>query len=371
MIYRRGKNGTFWYRFRFAGRMIHESTRSASKTVAREAERQRRRELVERVNNIGKKRELPPTFAVASKRWLETWGPTVAESTLNSARWALKPVLAVFAAKLLCDIEPGDIADYQRSRLQAGKQGRTVNIEVGKLSQVLKMYDQWRPFDGKVRDCRERKTIGKALTREQESALLQAAAKADSACYTAVVVALNTTMCKKEICTLRWSQIDFEKRTLVVGESKNDARTGRLIPLNVVAYEALFRWAGRYPDAQPAHFVFPSCESKHVDHTRPTKGWRTAWRHALKQAGFRCRFHDLRHTAITKLAETQASDSTVMGIAGHVSREMMEHYSHIRTEAKRKALDAIAAQAVFEGAVHQNVHQIEAGVSDTPRKPLN
>jgi integrase len=59
------------------------------------------------------------------------------------------------------------------------------------------------------------------------------------------------------------------------------------------------------------------------------------------------RFHDLRHTCITKLAESQASEQTLMAIAGHVSRQMIEHYSHIRMEAKRVALDAIV-----EGSVH-------------------
>ena len=32
-----------------------------------------------------------------------------------------------------------------------------------------------------------------------------------------------------------------------------------------------------------------------------------------------------------------------MAIAGHVSRKMIEHYSYIRREAKREALDAIAS----------------------------
>ena len=50
------------------------------------------------------------------------------------------------------------------------------------------------------------------------------------------------------------------------------------------------------------------------------------------------RFHDLRHHAITELAESQASDRTVMSIAGHVSQRMLAHYSHVRIEAKRKAL---------------------------------
>ena len=52
-----------------------------------------------------------------------------------------------------------------------------------------------------------------------------------------------------------------------------------------------------------------------------------------------CRFHDLRHTFISRLAESQASDSTVMALAGHVSRKMMERYSHIRMEAKRMNAD--------------------------------
>ena len=53
------------------------------------------------------------------------------------------------------------------------------------------------------------------------------------------------------------------------------------------------------------------------------------------------RFHDLRHHAITELAE-QASDSTIMAIAGHVSPKMLAHYSHVRLQAKRAALDALS-----------------------------
>jgi integrase len=54
------------------------------------------------------------------------------------------------------------------------------------------------------------------------------------------------------------------------------------------------------------------------------------------------RFHDLRHHAITELAESQASDQTIMAIAGHVSPRMLNHYSHVRLVAKRNALDALA-----------------------------
>jgi len=61
------------------------------------------------------------------------------------------------------------------------------------------------------------------------------------------------------------------------------------------------------------------------------------------------RFHDLRHRAITELAESQASDRAVMSIAGHVSQRMLAHYSHVRIKAKRKALDALVAGVKTRG----------------------
>jgi integrase len=353
--------------------MIHESARTTSKTIAREAERQRRRELEERINGI-RKRGLPPTFEIASKDWMESRSHAVAENTQSVARLALKHLLPALGAKLLCDIIPRDIEDYQRSRLHAGAQGRTVNIEVAMLRQVLKANDLWLPFSNKVRMLRERRDVAKALTPEQERALLRSTSETDSACHTATALALNTAMRKDEIRQLRWGQVDFDKRTLVVGHSKTDAGTGRLLPLNALAFDALVRWAGRFPATKAEHFVFPWCECKDIDPSRPTKGWRTAWRNALKRAGFHCRFHDLRHTCITKLAESQAPEMTILAIAGHVSKRMLERYSHIRMAAKRTALDAIIQEPnrdVFEDAVHQNVHQLGATDSDTSRKPLN
>ena len=373
MIYRRGKNGIYSYRFRFAGRMIHESARTTSKTVAREAERQRRRELELRVNNIVK-RGLPPTFEVAAKRWMESRAHVVAKNTFSEAQRCMKHLVPTFGPRLICDITPDDIATYQRKRLQTGAENRTVNLEVGELRKVMKANDAWIPLVGKVKMLRERHDIGKALMPEQERALLQATAERDSACHTATVLALNTTLRSDEIKQLTWEQIDLEQRSLVVGRSKTDAGEGRPIPLNVVAFEALVRWAGRYPGAKPEHYVFPWCENRQIDPSRATKGWRTAWRNALKQAGFHCRFHDLRHTAITKLAEGQASDMTIMGIAGHVSKKMLERYSHIRMTAKRAALDAIAQGpdlAVSGVSVHQNVHQLQDDVLDDSSKPLN
>jgi hypothetical protein len=67
-VYKRGQ--TYWYKFLFQGQPIRESAKTNSKTVAREAERARRRDLELGVNRIGKP-ERTPLFAIAAKEWIE------------------------------------------------------------------------------------------------------------------------------------------------------------------------------------------------------------------------------------------------------------------------------------------------------------
>jgi integrase len=79
-----------------------------------------------------------------------------------------------------------------------------------------------------------------------------------------------------------------------------------------------------------------------IQSPQATKSWRTAWRKLTAKAGLKgFRFHDLRHQAITELAENGVADATLMGMAGHLSRKMMEHYSHVRMDAKRKAVSVL------------------------------
>jgi integrase len=78
--------------------------------------------------------------------------------------------------------------------------------------------------------------------------------------------------------------------------------------------------------------------------TRPITSFKTAWIKVRKNAGVKGRWHDNRHTLVTELAESGADDEVIMSIAGHVSRAMLSRYSHVRMEAKRRALDEIAAR---------------------------
>jgi hypothetical protein len=98
--------------------------------------------------------------------------------------------------------------------------------------------------------------------------------------------------------------------------------------------------------------------------------WRTAWRNITKEAGLvGLRFHDLRHHAITELAESSTSEQTILSIAGHVSGRMLAHYSHVRLEAKRTALAALCNTAETQ-VTSQTTSQARLSSRDLDLKSL-
>lgn len=360
-LYKRGD--VWWYKFRFAGQMIRESSKSESRTVAKDAERARRRQLEESWNQI-RKRSLPPLFSVAARDWLKT-RTGIAASTERSYKLCIAHLTAAFGKQLLCDISGADISDYQKARQRDGVSGRTCNIEVGVLRAILRRYRLWEMVAPDVDFLKENPSPGRALSTDDETVLLREAQR--SRCrslYPVVMLALNTGLRASEIRGLRWEQVDLLGQALTVGKSKTVAGTGRVIPLNRRAAATLTHWRTQFSNAQPEHYVFPHEKyglagndrqlcAWQVDATQPMHRWKVAWEAARKRAGLFCRFHDLRHTFISRLAESQASDSTVMALAGHVSRAMMERYSHIRMEAKRRAVDTLNG-ADFDTGVAQN-----------------
>jgi hypothetical protein len=93
--------------------------------------------------------------------------------------------------------------------------------------------------------------------------------------------------------------------------------------------------------------------------------WRTAWRRLTNEAGLSgLRFHELRHHAITELAESSTSEQTIMSIAGHVSARMLAHYSHVRRKAKRDALAVLSDGPQADGHVTTNVTNAHSDTAD-------
>jgi len=290
-----------------------------------------------------------------------------------------KPLREYFGSLPISRIDVDSILAYVRQRKASDLSNTTVNMEIGILRRILKRAKRWHFVEDEVPRLPERRDIGRALQPEEKLRLLKVAQSKPEweTAYLASVLALNTTMRGCEVKQLRWRDIDLMDQSLVIRRSKTLAGE-RVIPLNTNTRNAIMRLRERAQmlfgsDLQPDWYVFPSAEGySKPDPTKPMSGWRSAWRSLtravncpacgklqnpsticcnpkcgadvgkVKSSTAGLRFHDLRHHAITELAESQASDRTVMSIAGHVSQRMLAHYSHVRIEAKRKALDALA-----------------------------
>jgi hypothetical protein len=71
--------------------------------------------------------------------------------------------------------------------------------------------------------------------------------------------------------------------------------------------------------SEPDHFLWPACQWGRYDATQPMLKWDTAWRALRDAAGLpRFRFHDLRHTVITELAELGVAERVLESISGHL-----------------------------------------------------
>jgi integrase len=273
-----------------------------------------------------------------------------------------------FKQEPLKAITANRITDYRAWRAAQGVGPATLNAELGILRRLMKRAKLWARVADDVRPLKEPATIGRALTEEDKQRLLKMAVMRPEweTAYLAAILCLNTTARGCELKSLQWSDVDLFARTLTIRTSKTVAGE-RVVPLTDVAASALARLRRRaeaFGAVEPSHYVFAAFVPKFTfsgkrvvdykvtgfDPARHVKSWRTAWRTLTKKAGLPgFRFHDLRHCAITQLAEGGTSDSTIMAIAGHVSRRMLERYSHVRMEAKRNAMETLATSTKTAG----------------------
>jgi integrase len=371
-LFKRGN--IWWYEFNFAGRRIRESAKTTSKTVAKLAEQQRRRDLEKGFNGLEDRRDdRIRSVAELSEGYLEEY--RLRHKAVTFAEYAVRNLVRHLGDVMVVDVSATTVRAYQTARLQEKAAPKTINEEVGFLLRMLGEHGdgiRTRLRRQKALKLAVRRQIGKAYAPEQKQALLAAAKGARSpAIYPALMLALNAGMRDAEIRGLQWERLDLSKAYLRVGESKTEAGDGRTIPLNSPLLAALIeysRWyTERFGEIQPGWYVFPFGKPRPNDPTRPMVTLKTSWNNARKKAGVQGRWHDNRHTLITDLAESGAGEETIRDIAGHVSKQMIKHYSHIRMEAKRRALEAIITKAVK--SVDKGVQNNESPVETITAKP--
>lgn len=190
----------------------------------------------------------------------------------------------------------------------------------------------WESPAHKVERSPERNQVVRFLTDAERERLLEACrGSAWARLYALVLMAITTGARRGELLALTWGAVDLERAVAYVAETKNDHP--RTLPLVPVVVDELRRFHINRPEA----CVFPSRSRI----TEP-RAFESSWLTALKASGVkRFRFHDLRHTCASYLAQHGSSLLEIADVLGHRQLQMVKRYAHLTTDTKAKLVNRV------------------------------
>jgi len=270
--------------------------------------------------------------------------------------------------KKLKDITSWDMQKWRTEKSKAGLKTTTINRRVSTLKAVLNKAVEWdvipsNPLN-KVKPLKidssarirylsgeeEKKLRWSLDEREKEIRLgrdsgnkwreVRGYTKLDSiegefADYLKpmVLLSINTGLRRGEIFNLKWSDVDFGKKTLTVEGTTSKSGQTRHVQLNSEVVDVLLEW--KKQSDNELVFTSPVTGGKFDNIKR-------SWSLLREQAGIAdFRFHDLRHTFASKLVMAGVDLYTVKELMGHSTIQMTERYAHLAPEHKASAVEKI------------------------------
>ena len=178
---------------------------------------------------------------------------------------------------------------------------------------------------------RENPAKNRFLADEEQQALLSACRGATwDKMYLLVLMALTTGARKGELLGLRWSDMDFEKRTALVSISKNGKP--KLLPLTQPVIQELMKYR-----ENTDFLIFHSTISRVAPYD-----FKKQWLNALDNSGIgHIRFHDLRHTAASNLVRNGRTLFEVSTLLGHSSTTITARYAHLAIDDTLNMVDSV------------------------------
>lgn len=303
-------------------------------------------------------------FPAAADIWFNSHTLQIGPGTVKHYRNCIRALEDFFSELRLNQIHIGHFEQYQRMRLSgdglpiAGPS--CINHELNTLSQILKRAGLWAVLAQNYKPLKlPRPKVGCALEPEEAEHLFRAARSNPRwmVAYCCALISANTTADGSALRFLKLRNVHLDSKTFDIEEGEKNEYRYRSLPLNepaLWAMQELVKRAREMGATAPDHYLLPHRAKngeKGWDPTRPMFSWRTAWDKLREVAGLpHFRFKDLRHHAITTLLEDEnVSERTVIDLAGHVSRAMLDRYSHIRMKTKQDAVDALAKKAAPVG----------------------
>lgn len=324
------KRGNVWWAYVWIAGVRHQKSTSTSNR--RQAERiglAFEEELKMRRYRLP---ELQPTMTVE-----ELAARFIAEGLAKAYSLdRIQHVLPYFGGMTLTEVDRASIRKYRQARHAASTvKVATVNRDISVLRRLMYFaaeegYIPANPLTH-LRLEREPRTKRPVLSVREEELLLAAAS---DHLRPIIICALDTGMRRGEILGQVWEDIDVDNQLLYVSHSKTPEGEKREIPLTTRLLKVLLN----DQKAEGEVFTFNGDRLRNIKRT---------WATALRNARIRhIRFHDLRHTANTRLMLAGVMQEVRRELVGHTSqrsRDVNDRYTHVELPVKREAIRKLEA----------------------------
>lgn len=334
-LYRRKNSPYWWCRITLPGvGTVQESTRTAERRSAEEWHDRRRAELW-RQSQFGERPAYLWEDAVL--KWL---AETAHKRDHAGDRQRLAAVHEALEGRPLTDVTQDRLSRCLAAMPQLKTPGARNRYRATVRAILRKAEREWEWIDRApfIRLEPEPESAGRWLT-EPEAARLIAAAPAHL--QPVIRFALATGLRKSNILGLRWDHVDLARRQLWV--HPDDAKGGKAIgiPLNALAMTVLNECRGNHQDSV---FTVDGRPYRWIDHR--------TWLRVCRDAGIEnFRWHDLRHTWASWLAQAGVDPQHLKVLGGWSTLAMVERYSHLNVEHLRAAADLIPSTLSLHGKI--------------------
>lgn len=334
-LFKRGN--VWWFKKEIGGRRVQESTGSTNRKGAELIYTKRVQEIEEELRAGPRPVVVSHTFDELKARYMESYSRrTKAESSILRDGCSFKQLERSFAGLELREITPVRLAEYKERRRSEGAKDSTLAKELQVLRNALNIaMREWEwiettPFV-KVKIEVPKNAVERFLSPEEEARLLN---ECPEWLKEIVLFAVNTGMRMGEILDLKWPQVDLERKVITLLVTKNGDKRG--VPMNATVFELL---RNKVKTRQNSGHVFQSKTGTKID----AHNLKRAFRRARGKAELNdVRFHDLRHTAGSRMAQAGVDIYTVSKILGHKTLTMTMRYAHHNVDSLRHGVDVLA-----------------------------
>lgn len=349
-LYRRGD--VWWASFVLNGKRHQFSTQLANKRHAQDYANAVRIELVKGNVGILERKPVPTLTEFLRKDFVPYCETKHAEkpATLRYYKSGVKSVADSNLAQLRLD-EITDQHAQQYAARHSGLSPSTVNCGLRTLRHAIYLAAEWGTIDRrpKITLAKGERRRERVLSDTEIAAYLEAC---EQPWRDAAVIMLGTGARPGEVFALRWEciQLNGKGGMLQITEGKSKAAR-RILPLVPAVFITLqSRWIA---EKRPEHgWVFPAdTSSGHLEsgsgknyHARALAAVeKAAKREGVKTPVKAFAPYVMRHTALTRLAESGCDAFTLARIAGHSSITITQRYCHPQAEAIERAFSKMDA----------------------------